>query len=62
MVLIAEYDLAKEANSREEFMDRPQWEFMLFYMKFKNNGNSSIFSQLLSRIDFILEDFFKENF
>jgi hypothetical protein len=40
LVMVADYDLAKEFNNKDEFSDRPQWEFMLFYMRFNNSGES----------------------
>jgi hypothetical protein len=38
IVVVSDYELAKEANSREDFADRPQWDKFIFYMKHKNAG------------------------
>ncbi|CAG0919871.1 unnamed protein product [Notodromas monacha] len=38
IVVLTDFDLAKEANAREELVDRPQFDFYHFFMKYKNSG------------------------
>ncbi|CAG0919870.1 unnamed protein product [Notodromas monacha] len=37
-VVLTDFDLAKEANAKEELSDRPQFDFVHFLMKYKNAG------------------------
>ena len=38
LVVITDYEVAKQANAMEELSDRPPYEFFRFYQKFKNSG------------------------